>query len=151
LFRSSFVVAQTPHSAFSLQKMDLILPSTVFTEKEGTFINMEGRVQKTSMALAGPNLARDDVKIVNALFNNYLKEYQPFKPKNSKFFLGVNDAKKTFVKPLFFKKTRTFVKIFKTPIKTVLSNFFLSNAITKNSLIMGKCASLFKKNYQIFV
>jgi len=112
---------------------------------------MEGRVQKTSMALTGPNLARNDVKIVNALFNDYLKEYRLFRLKNSKFFLGVNDAKKTFVKPLFFKKKKTFVKVFKTPIKAILSNFFLSNAITKNSLTMSKCASLFKKNYKIFV
>jgi NADH-quinone oxidoreductase chain G len=151
LFRNSFIVAQTPHSAFSLQKMDLILPSTAFTEKEGTFLNMEGRVQKTSMALTGPNLARDDVKIVNALFTDSLKEYRFFRPTNSIFFLDINEAKKTFVKPLVLKKKKTFVKIFKTPIKTILSNFFLSNAITKNSLTMSKCASLFKKNYRIFV
>jgi NADH-quinone oxidoreductase chain G len=149
--KNSFIVSQTPYSDSFLQKTDLVLPSTAFTEKEGTFLNMEGRMQKTSMALAGPNLARDDVKIVKALFNDSLKEYQTFKPLNSKFFLDVNDSKITFVKPLTLKKKKTFVKVFKTPIKTVLSNFFLSNAVTKNSLTMAKCASLFKKNYTNFI
>jgi len=151
LSQSSFIVAQTPYSASSLQKVDLILPSTAFTEKEGTFLNLEGRAQRTSMALTGPNLARDDAKIVTALFNNHLKGYQPFGPVKSKVFLDINDAKKTFIKPLVLKRKKTFVKIFKTPIKAILSNFFLSNAITKNSLTMAKCASLFKKNYRIFI
>jgi len=112
---------------------------------------MEGRTQKTSMALTGPNLARDDSKIIKALFNTHLKNYQCFKSCNSKIFLDHNEAKNTFTKALVFKKKKTFIKVFKTPIKTVLSNFFLSNAITKNSLTMAKCASLFKKNYTNFI
>jgi NADH-quinone oxidoreductase chain G len=150
-FKTPFIVAQTPYSDSFLQKTDLVLPSTAFTEKEGTFLNMEGRAQKTSMALTGPNLSRDDSKIIKALFNDNLKEYQPLKPINSKTFLNFSEAKNTFTKTLVLKKKKTFVKVFKTPIKSVLSNFFLSNAITKNSLTMAKCASLFKKNYTNFI
>lgn len=112
---------------------------------------MEGRAQKTSIALTGPNLARDDVKIIKALFNSHLKEYKSFKPATSKTFLNFSEAKNTFTKTLVLKKKKTFVKVLKTPIKAVLSNFFSSNAITKNSLTMAKCASLFKKNYTNFI
>jgi NADH dehydrogenase/NADH:ubiquinone oxidoreductase subunit G len=146
-----FIVAQTPYSDNFLQQADLILPSTAFTEKEGTFINLEGRVQKTSIALTGPTLARDDSKIVKALFNSSLNNYSFSQIRNSEVIADFEQSKKSFTKPLLLKMSKKKVKIFKTPLKAVLSNFFLSNAITKNSLTMAKCASIFKKNYTNFI
>jgi NADH-quinone oxidoreductase chain G len=108
--KTPFIVAQTPYSDSFLQKTDLILPSTAFTEKEGTFLNMEGRAQKTSMALTGPNLARDDAKIIKALFNSHLKEYKSFKPANSKIFLNFSEAKNTFTKTLVLKKKKHLLR-----------------------------------------
>jgi len=146
-----YIVAQTPCSNSFLQKVDLILPSTAFTEKEGTFLNLEGRNQKTSTALVGPSLARDDFKITKAIFPDQLKDLDFPNLVTKKTIIDFNQAKNTFTKELYFSKKKGFVKVFKTPLKSVLSNFFLSNAITNNSLTMSKCAAVFKKNYKNFI
>jgi len=147
---SSFIVTQTSFADSFLKRSNLILPSTAFVEKEGNFLNLEGRVQKTSVALLGPNLARNDDKIITALFNKSLSGYKTPNFSKSGLFLNINDNKKTFTKNLLLRRTFKYSKIFKTPFKAVLSNFFMSNAITQNSLIMAKCAAMFKKNYTNF-
>jgi len=163
--KSQFIVVQTPY-AFPLLlkgKKGLLLPTTAFTEKDGIFVNLESRFQKTSTASVSPSLARDDVKIVSALFSKILKRQKRiFHPSlktfsnvieiGKYFSLGFNSNKKTFTKNLltFFGK-ETPQKVMKTALTVVLSNFFVSNQITKNSLIMSKCASVFKKNYVNFL
>ena len=150
--KNSFVVLQTSFAFSSLLKIKkgLLLPATTFAEKIGTFVNVEGRMQKTSAALVSPALAQDDLKIVNALFSKFCRDEILFSSvKNN---LDFNSNKNTFVKNMlipFCKETPQ--KIMKTPLTVLLSNFFLSNQFTKNSLIMSKCSSLFKKNYVNFL
>jgi len=38
-----------------------------YTEKEATYVNMEGRAQRTTAALTPPGCAREDWKIIRAL------------------------------------------------------------------------------------
>ena len=137
---------QTAFASSALKNVDLILPSTAFTEKEVTYVNLEGRAQKTKVAVSGPALARDDAKIASVLFSKELL--------NSNFFANSfnhNNNRLNFTKPLFKKKKNSFNKVFKTPFKSAVSNFFSSNIVTKNSIIMGKCATIFKKNYNNFI
>lgn len=46
---------------------DLILPGHAYTEKNGTYVNMEGRAQQTRLAVTSPGLAREDWKIIRAI------------------------------------------------------------------------------------
>ncbi len=46
---------------------DVVLPGAAYTEKDGTYVNMEGRSQSTRRAVTPPALAREDWKIVRAL------------------------------------------------------------------------------------
>ena len=46
---------------------DLILPGAAYTEKQATYVNMEGRAQQTIAALTPPGMARVDWKIIRAL------------------------------------------------------------------------------------
>ena len=62
-----FSVCLAAYSDASLLNANLILPGASFVEKEGTFFNLEGRVQKTEIALATPDLARSDANVVRAL------------------------------------------------------------------------------------
>jgi NADH dehydrogenase (ubiquinone) Fe-S protein 1 len=155
----SFVVAQTAFADSALMRnADLILPSTAFVEKESTFVNLEGRIQKTSAALIGPGLARDDFQIVQALLmllagkNRFLPMYSALQLREDSIVnvLTIEQNKESFTKdllsgPVFFKK------LFKTSFKPSLVNFFSSNCLTKNSSAMAKCASDFKHNYINFV
>jgi len=140
-----FVTIQTAFASSGLKKANLVLPSTAFTEKEGTFINLEGRAQKTKVVMTGPALARDDKKIISALFSKKLS-------LNEDCVYNYNFTKNryNFTKNLL-KKNYGIKKLTKTGVKPVISNFFSSNIISKNSIIMAKCAAIFKKNFSNFI
>ena len=46
---------------------DIVLPGAAFTEKDGTYVNIEGRVQRSEMAVFAPGDAREDWSIFRAL------------------------------------------------------------------------------------
>lgn len=45
----------------------MVLPGAAYTEKSGTYVNTEGRVQLTRVATGLPGVAREDWKIVRAI------------------------------------------------------------------------------------
>ncbi len=64
--KGAFVVYQGHHGDAGAQLADVVLPGATYTEKTGTYINTEGRVQLTRAAVSMPGAARDDWKIVRA-------------------------------------------------------------------------------------
>ena len=46
---------------------DAILPGAAYTEKNATYVNTEGRAQRTRIAVTPPGMAREDWKIIRAL------------------------------------------------------------------------------------
>ena len=46
---------------------DCVLPGAAYTEKQGTYVNMEGRAQQTFPAITPPGQAREDWKIIRAI------------------------------------------------------------------------------------
>jgi len=46
---------------------DAVLPGAAYTEKNGTYVNTEGRTQQTSTAVTPPGAAREDWKIIRAI------------------------------------------------------------------------------------
>jgi NADH dehydrogenase (ubiquinone) Fe-S protein 1 len=63
----AFVVYQGHHGDAGAQLADVILPGATYTEKAGTYVNTEGRVQMTRAAVSLPGAAREDWKIVRAV------------------------------------------------------------------------------------
>jgi len=63
----AFVVYQGHHGDKGAQSADVILPGATYTEKDGTYVNTEGRAQTTRRAVTPPGLARDDWKIIRAV------------------------------------------------------------------------------------
>ena len=55
-----FLVVQDLFLTETAQKADVVLPSTCFAEKDGTFSNTERRVQRVRKAVESPGEARDD-------------------------------------------------------------------------------------------
>ena len=64
---SAFVVYQGHHGDKGAARADVVLPGAAYTEKQGTYVNFEGRVQQTKAAISAPADARDDWKIVRAV------------------------------------------------------------------------------------
>ena len=66
-FGSSLKVYIGHHGDRSAHVADVILPGAAFTEKAGTFVNTEGRVQFADQAVFAPGDAREDWTILRAL------------------------------------------------------------------------------------
>lgn len=62
----AFVIYQGHHGDRGAQLADVILPGAAYTEKNGTYVNTEGRVQMTRAATSLPGAAREDWKILRA-------------------------------------------------------------------------------------
>jgi len=63
LSKLNFLVAQDTHLTDLCSVANVVFPSATFAEKEGTFTNINGRVQKINMAVPPPGEARSDLEI----------------------------------------------------------------------------------------
>ena len=65
--RDTFVVYQGSHGDAGANRADVILPGAAYTEKDGIYVNTEGRVQLAPRAIFPKGEAKDDWAILRAL------------------------------------------------------------------------------------
>jgi NADH-quinone oxidoreductase subunit G len=63
----AFVVYQGSHGDAGAHNADVILPGAAYTEKDGIYVNFEGRVQRARRAAFPPGEAKEDWAILRAL------------------------------------------------------------------------------------
>jgi NADH-quinone oxidoreductase subunit G len=63
----AFVIYQGTHGDRGAHRADVILPGSAYTEKSATYVNTEGRVQRTNRAAFAPGEAKEDWAILRAL------------------------------------------------------------------------------------
>jgi NADH-quinone oxidoreductase subunit G len=63
----AFIVYQGSHGDAGAHHADVILPGAAYTEKDGTYVNFEGRVQQAERAAFPPGEAKEDWTILRAL------------------------------------------------------------------------------------
>ena len=61
------MIYQGHHGDRGAARADVVLPGAAYTEKDGTYVNTEGRVQLARRAVFPPGEAREDWKILRAL------------------------------------------------------------------------------------
>lgn len=64
--KDAYIVYQGHHGDKGASLADIVLPGAAYTEKAGTYVNTEGRVQMTRAATSLPGAARTDWKIIRA-------------------------------------------------------------------------------------
>ncbi len=64
---SAFVVYQGHHGDKGAARADVVLPGAAYTEKNGTYVNTEGRVQLGRLAVYPPGEAKEDWRVLRAL------------------------------------------------------------------------------------
>ena len=115
----------------------MILPGAAYTEKDATYINIEGRAQKTQKILSAPGKAKEDLSILSAILS-LIRE----KESNDKFIKIENYnfvSKKYFnnidISRLSYSKIKN-----KFIVSGKINNFYLADPISKASPTMTKCS-----------
>jgi NADH-quinone oxidoreductase subunit G len=143
LFGSTFKVYVGHHGDAGAHHADVILPGAAYTEKSGTYVNLEGRVQRGARAVFPPGDAREDWAIFRAL-SDVLGKTLPFDTLDA---LRAAMAKAVpalgqegladygWSAPALHATVKG--KIADYPIK----DFYLTNAICRASETMQRCSS----------
>ena len=143
---SAFVIYQGHHGDEGAMRADVILPGAAYTEKDGLYVNTEGRVQQAKRAVWAPGEAREDWKILRALSGHLGRAlpYDDIVALRGRIIrdwphLGQLDVLVPAQWSGFGKAGRADAMVkFATPLR----NFYLTNIITRASLTMARCAEM---------
>jgi NADH-quinone oxidoreductase subunit G len=137
------------HGDNGAHRADLILPAAAYTEKSATYVNTEGRVQRTQRATPPKGDAREDWAILRAL-SAYVGKTLPYDSlaqlreklgRDHPTFLGLDFAPGTTADskaPPYGAAGQLGSAAFVSPIRA----FHLSNPIARASRTMAECAEL---------
>jgi NADH dehydrogenase (ubiquinone) Fe-S protein 1 len=147
----AFVVYQGHHGDRSVYRANIILPSSAFSEKEGTYENTEGCSQLTVPAVPTVGDSRDDWKIIRALseVSGVCLPYDNLEGVRARIemvapnLVCVDEREGSTVS--FEVKPKVTQKLSSTPFKNTVDNFYMTDAITRASKIMAQCSALLKK------
>ena len=139
--KDKFIVYQGSHGDKGAEIADIILPGAAYTEKNGLFVNLEGKMQNAYKASYPPGEAHEDWIIFRDLAN---------KMNKSLGFQNVTDLRKC-INQYFDKKNNN--KINKTKeIDFVEDNilvkpidYYYTNPIARSSKVMNECRKISKK------
>jgi NADH-quinone oxidoreductase subunit G len=139
----AFVVYQGHHGDAGAHRADVILPGAAYTEKNATYVNLEGRVQRTQLASFPVGDAKEDWTIIRALSAKLGQEL----PFNSLADLRIKMIKSTPSLGQLDKVTAAEWGAFgsndsMTPdvFRNSIENFFMTDPISRASLTMAACS-----------
>ncbi|QZD88188.1 NADH-quinone oxidoreductase subunit NuoG [Qipengyuania psychrotolerans] len=123
---------------------DIILPGASFAEKDGTYVNTEGRVQFAEKAVFAPGDAREDWTILRALADALKVDvgFDSFAQLQTAMIaevpaLGEEGLANFGALPAADKKAKAEGILNAYPIK----DFYLTNPIARASEVMQRCSS----------
>ena len=137
--KAEFIVYIGSHGDNGAEIADVILPGATYTEQDGFFTNLEGKLQKAYRASFPPGEAKEDYKILNEL-SELLKRKKLFQNKDELIdnllnYLDLNQKKiqsKNFSSVDYIDE-----KIIINPI-----DYYYSNVIARASKTMSECRSI---------
>jgi NADH-quinone oxidoreductase subunit G len=141
-FDGSFKVFVGHHGDKGAAAADVILPAAAYPEKNGTYVNVEGRVQMSDKAVFAPGDAREDWSILRAL-SEVLGHKLPFDS-----FAECRAAMIAAVPALGVEGLASYdwapPKLAASPSGEVgypIKDFYLTNAIARASATMQRCSA----------
>lgn len=142
----SFVIYQGHHGDAGATRADLILPATCFTEANGTYVNTEGRVQRTNQAAQPVGSARDGWQILRAL-SEVMGKTLPYDTQDQVRARLVDVAPhfehaNTTQQPSYTNFTDAApVSLGSAPIQPYFDNYFMTDPISRSSRLMAKASA----------
>jgi len=145
----AFTVYIGTHGDAGAHRANVILPGATYTEKTGTYVNTEGRVQMTSRAGFAPGDAKEDWAILRAL-SEVLGKKLPFDSIGQlRANLYVDHPHFAAIDAIAAGDPADIAKIGKKTGRTAKSafassvkDFYLTNPVARASAVMAECSAL---------
>ncbi len=145
----AYVVYQGSHGDRGARLADIVLPGVAYSEKSGTYVNTEGRVQMAERAVFPPGDAREDWTIIRALSDHLGKTigYDNLSELRAAMYqahphLAALDAiapgKIADIKTLEKAKTKPSER----PFRNAVDDYYQTNPIARASGIMAELSAL---------
>jgi NADH-quinone oxidoreductase subunit G len=146
----TFVIYQGHHGDRGAARADVILPGAAYTEKHGTYVNTEGRVQRGAFAVYPPGEAREDWKIIRAA-SELTGHTLPYDD------IGTLRARLEQVNPVFGRvgfsprfgcsdtagPVGDFSGLSDAPFAPAVENYYQTDPISRASPTMAECTATF--------
>lgn len=144
---NTFVIYQGHHGDRGVHVADVILPGAAYTEKNATYVNTEGRVQRTNLAVFPPGEAKEDWLIIKDLSQHlgvalaYDSLYDVRKKLNTigPQFRNYDQVIKNKWIPIDCNE----INLSDVPFSLKEYNFYMTDPISRASKIMADCTKAF--------
>ena len=145
-YKDSFIIYVGHHGDKGAKYADVILPSTMFLEKNSNYCNIEGLVQSANFVVSGPKKSREDWKIIRALaevcsldlgFVNSKELHSSFKEELS--FTNKSLLKDVSISLDNLDSKGKFI-LENINLNNKIEDFYRTDNITKSSKVMLKCS-----------
>ena len=138
---NEFIIYQGSHGDNGAELADVILPGSAYTEQDGYFTNLEGKLQKAYKASYPPGEAKEDWLIINEL-SKIITNKKIFKNKeelDNSMLNYLNLFKKNNISKTYSEKLD--LKFIDEKIKIKNLDYYYSNSIARSSKTMFQCRS----------
>jgi NADH-quinone oxidoreductase subunit G len=140
----AFVIYQGHHGDAGAHRADVILPGAAYTEKNATYVNTEGRAQRTRLAIFPPGEAREDWAILRALSAplghtlpyDSLAEVRARLERSYPAFASLNAATPASWGPFGAERPLDAM-----PFASPIGNYYMTDPISRSSETMAKCSA----------
>jgi NADH-quinone oxidoreductase subunit G len=145
-FGDAFVIYQGHHGDAGAHRADVILPGAAYTEKDATYVNTEGRVQRTALAAFPPGDAREDWTIIRAL-SEVLGKRLPYDSlsqlRRRLFELSPRFQRLDAIEPAAWGEFGTAGAFEGAPFAPPIANFYMTDPISRASETMAQCTEIY--------
>ena len=141
-FDGTFKVYIGHHGDAGAHAADVILPAAAYPEKDGTYVNIEGRVQRSAKAVFAPGDAREDWAILRALSDvlGHKLPFDDFEGLRAAMFADVPALAEEGLVPYDWSPPKLADKASGTPAYPI-RDYYLTNAICRASETMNRCSA----------
>ena len=140
-FKGAYKVYIGHHGDNGARQADLVLPGAAYAEKHGTYVNTEGRVQRGEKAAFAPGEAREDWAILRAVSELVGKTlpFDRFDQLRAQMVKEYPQLGRDGLIDLQWAPPKLSAKA-EGPTRYPIADFFLTNAICRNSPTMQRCS-----------
>ncbi len=141
----AFVIYQGHHGDAAAPRADVILPGAAYTEKNATYVNIEGRPQRARLAVFPPGDAKEDWKILRALSEAIGKKLpldtlSQVRARMAEIARQI--AEPDVIQPAAWENAGRAGRFLASPFASPVKDFYRTDPISRASPTMAECSEL---------